>query len=54
MAQVMKKIKPDAPIIVHSGTVPETIQGIDVYVNKGEPTETFLKIVSDVIQRYCS
>jgi len=54
LAQVMKKIKPDVPIIIHSGTVPETIQGIDVYINKGEPTATFLKIVSDVVQRYGS
>ena len=54
LAQEMKKMKPEVPIILHSGTVPETIHGIDVYVNKGEPTETFLSIVRDVIQRYCS
>ena len=54
LAREMKRIKSDVPIIVHSGTVPETAHGIDVYVNKGEPTETFLKIVGDVVQRYYS
>jgi CheY-like chemotaxis protein len=54
LAKEMKKIKADVPIILHSGTVPEKIHGIDVYVNKGEPTEMFLKIVGDVVQRYYS
>jgi len=30
LAQLMKRIKPDVPIILHSGTAPETIQGIVV------------------------
>jgi CheY-like chemotaxis protein len=54
IAEEMKRIKPDVPIVLHSSAVPDRIQGIDVYINKGEPTETFLRIVHNVVQRYCS
>ena len=54
LARKMKKIKPDAPIILFSGSVPERLQNIDVYLNKGEPTAEFLKIVHSVVERYCS
>jgi hypothetical protein len=54
LAKKMKRIKPDVPIILFSGTVPERLQNIDVYMNKGEPLAEFLKIVHSVIERYCS
>jgi CheY-like chemotaxis protein len=53
LAKKMKKIKPDVPIILFSGTVPERLQNIDVYMNKGEPLADFLKIVHSVVDRYC-
>ena len=54
LAREMKKIKPDVPIILFSGTLPERLNGADVYVNKGEPTATFLGIVREVVHRYHS
>jgi CheY-like chemotaxis protein len=54
LAKEMKKIRPDVPIILFSGTVPPSMSDIDVYVNEGEPTAEFLRIVHDVVQRYCS
>lgn len=54
LATEMKKIKPDVPIILFSGSMPEHLDGVDVYVNKGEPTAKFLKIVREVVQRFCS
>lgn len=54
LAKEIKKIKPDVPIILFSGTVPQRLTGVDVYVNKGEPTATFLGIVRGVVQRSCS
>ena len=55
LAKEMKKIKPDVPIILFSGTLTEHLNGgVDVYVNKGEPTATFLGIVREVVQRYRS
>jgi CheY-like chemotaxis protein len=52
LAKEMKKIKPNVPIILFSGTVPEHLSGIDVYVNKAEPTAKFLGIVREVVERY--
>jgi CheY-like chemotaxis protein len=54
LAVELKKIKPDVPIILFSGSMPENLRNIDVYVNKGEPTSEFLKIVRNVVQRYRS
>jgi len=54
LAKKMKKIKPDVPIVLFSGTVPERLQNIDVYLNKGEPLAEFLKIVHSVVERYCA
>ena len=54
LTQQMKKIKPDVPTILFSGTVPEHFDGVDVFINKGEPTAEFLRIVREVIERYCS
>jgi CheY-like chemotaxis protein len=53
-ANEMKKIKPDVPIILFSGNIPQHLKGVDVYVNKGEPTPTFLNIVREVVRRSCS
>lgn len=50
----MKKIKPEVPIILFSGTFPEHLEGVDVYINKSEPTAEFLRIVGDVVERACS
>jgi CheY-like chemotaxis protein len=54
LAKEMKKIKPDVPIILFSGTIPQSLDCVDVYVNKGEPTANFLKIVREVVERYWS
>jgi CheY-like chemotaxis protein len=54
LAKEMKAIKPDVPVILFSGTIPGNLKNVDVYVNKGEPTAKFLKIVRNVIERYCS
>jgi CheY-like chemotaxis protein len=54
LAKTMKDIKPDVPVILFSGTAPSGLQNVDVYINKGEPTATFLRIVREVIQRYWS
>jgi hypothetical protein len=29
------------------------MQAIDVYINKGEPTATFLSIIRDLVNRSC-
>jgi CheY-like chemotaxis protein len=51
LARDMKKIKPHVPIILFSGAVPEHLDGVDVYLNKGEPAAKFLEIVRAVVER---
>jgi DNA-binding NtrC family response regulator len=52
LAKNVKKIKRDVPVILYSGAIPGSLQNIDAYVNKGEPTATFLRVVRDVLERY--
>jgi CheY-like chemotaxis protein len=52
LAQKMKNLKSEVPIILFSGASPATLHDIDVYVNRGEPTATFLGIVRDVVDRF--
>jgi CheY-like chemotaxis protein len=52
LAGKMKNLKFEVPVILFSGTNPATLHDIDVYVNKGEPTATFLSIVRDVVDRF--
>ena len=47
----IKKIKPKVPIILFSGSLPMSLNGVDVYVNKGEATADFLRIVRNVVDR---
>jgi CheY-like chemotaxis protein len=53
VAKEMKRIKADVPIVIYSGTIPAGMQAIDVYINKGEPTATFLSIIRDLVNRSC-
>lgn len=50
LARDMKKVKPQVPIILFSGAVPENLDGVDAYLNKGEPAAKFLEIVRAVIE----
>jgi DNA-binding NtrC family response regulator len=54
LAKKLKKLKPEVPVILFSGTLPEHFDGVDVYINKGEPTAEFLRIVREVVERFCS
>lgn len=50
----MKKIKPDVPIILYSGIMPDRLDNIDVYIHKDESAASFLRVVQEVIERFCS
>lgn len=54
LAKELKSIKHDVPIILYSGTMPTNLQSIDVYINKGESTSDFVRIVREVVRRFCS
>ncbi len=51
LARDMKKIKPQVPIILFSGDIPENLDSVDVYLNKAEPAAKFLDIVRAVVER---
>jgi CheY-like chemotaxis protein len=54
LVKTMKRLRPDVPIILYSGSPPNSMEGVDVYINKGEPTATFLKLLKEVIERFYS
>jgi DNA-binding NtrC family response regulator len=53
LAKEMKKIKPEVPILLYSGTAPETMQHIDGFINKSETVAKFLRMIRDFVGRYC-
>ena len=53
LAKEMKKIKPEVPILLYSGSAPETMQHIAGFINKSEPVPKFLRMIRDFVGRYC-
>jgi len=54
LARELKRIKHDVPIVLYSGAMPTNLQNIDVYINKGESTTDFVRIIREVVDRFCS
>ncbi len=53
LAHTMKEIKPDVPVVLYSGNPPDSMRGVDCFINKSESTAQFLEIIADLIRRYC-
>jgi CheY-like chemotaxis protein len=54
LAKRMKALKPDVPIVIHSGHVPDTLENVDAFINKDEPTANFLRMVHNLVRRFCA
>ena len=54
LAADMKKIKPTVPVVLHSGTNPDTMQNVDAFVHKGESMRKFMGLVRDLVARFKS
>jgi CheY-like chemotaxis protein len=54
LAAKMKEIKPDVPVVLYSGRVPESLWNVDCFINKSEPVPRFLEIIRDLVHRYGS
>jgi DNA-binding NtrC family response regulator len=54
LARKMKAIKPDVPVVIYSGSLPDSMENVDAFINKNEPTTTFLEMIADLVVRYCS
>jgi CheY-like chemotaxis protein len=52
LAEKMKKVKPDVPVVLYSGRLPETLRHVDCFINKSEPVPRFLTIIRDLVHRY--
>jgi CheY-like chemotaxis protein len=51
LAARMKDACPKVPIMMVSGTQPDSLQNIDCFLHKGEPVPSMLSKVRDLIQR---
>lgn len=51
LAAKIRSRSPTVPILMISGTQPETLQNIDCFLHKGEPVTTMLAMVHDLVQR---
>ena len=48
----MKRIRPDAPIVLYSGKQPDKLESVDVFINKDVSTHEFLELVRDIVKRH--
>lgn len=53
LAKELKDVKRDVPIILYSTAPPASLPNIDVYITKGGSTAGFLRVVHEVVQRFC-
>lgn len=54
LAARFKALKPSVPIVLHSGTNPDRVRHLDAFIHKGEPVETFLTLIRDLVKRFSS
>ena len=51
VAGEMKKVKPAVPIVLLSGSVPDSLSNVDCFILKSEPSTVILGMISDLLQR---
>ena len=51
LAREMKRLKPAVPIVLYSGTLPESLQHVDCFLLKSEPVADFLAFIRDLAKR---
>lgn len=54
LAAKFKAIKPTVPLMLHSGTRPESMHNVDAYLHKGEPTTELLRLARDLVRRFAT
>ena len=52
LAARMKKVKPDVPVVLYSGTSPKSLQNVDCFIAKSEPVPRFVAMIRDLVDRY--
>ena len=51
LAAQMKKLKPEVPIVLYSGRLPESLHNVDCFIHKGDSVEHFLSMIGNLVQR---
>src|SRR5216684_5247616 len=51
LAAKMKKLKPEVPIVLYSGHIPESLNNVDCFIHKGDSVGHFLSMISNLVQR---
>lgn len=54
LAARFKALKPHVPIVLHSGTNPDTLRHVDAFIHKGESVDAFLALIRDLVKRFSS
>ena len=54
LAESLKKIKANVPIVIHSGTTPGEMKHVDGFLSKTASTTQFLAFVRTFVKRYFS
>lgn len=54
LAQNLKQIKPEVPVLLYSGNSPGSMRHIDAFLHKGEPVSRFLGMIRSLVDRYCA
>ena len=52
LAAKLKRLKPDVPVVLYSGSSPKSLLNVDCFINKTEPVSRFLALICDLVDRY--
>ena len=52
LAAQIKKIKRTVPVVMHSGHPPVTMNNIDGFIDKGEPSATLVDFIAELVRRF--
>ena len=52
LAAKMKAVKPSVPVLLCSGSQPDSMRNVDAFINKGEPVHVFLAFLDDLLTRF--
>jgi CheY-like chemotaxis protein len=52
LAAKLKRVKPDVPVVLYSGSSPKSLLNVDCFINKTEPVSRFLALVCNLVDRY--
>jgi CheY-like chemotaxis protein len=53
LAGEMKRVKPHVPVVLYSGSPPDTLANVDCFIQKNQSVAGFVVIIRDLVNRYC-